>query len=148
MTARTVVVLLLVAAATVAAGGGASADSFGFFKTPSGKIVCQWGTDTGGSIVCGVSTGLHPPIPKAGAVCRHLDYVGNRVSLQSTGRVQLIACTGDAGPFADPAHTVYLHYGKTWRAAGLTCAEAVEGLTCRNRDGHGFFLSLRGWRDF
>jgi hypothetical protein len=148
MFARTMLVLALVVAAAVAAGSAASADSFGFFKTPSGKIVCQWGTDTGGSIVCGVSTGLHPPIPKTGAVCQHLDYVGNRVALQATGRVQLIACTGDAGPFGDPAHTVYLHYGKTWKVPGLSCSEAVKGLTCRNRDGHGFFLSLQSWRDF
>lgn len=99
-------------------------------------------------MVCGVTTGLKPPIRKRGAVCQHLNYVGNRVSLSVTGRVQLIACTGDAGLFADPAHTVYLHDGKTWSAGGLTCTEAIRGLTCRNRDGHGFFLSLRGWSVF
>jgi hypothetical protein len=33
-----------------------------------------------------------------------------------------------------PAHTVYLHYGKTWSAGGLTCTEATRGLTCRNRE--------------
>ena len=47
MFARTMLVLALVVAAAVAAGSAASADSFGFFKTPSGKIVCQRGTDTG-----------------------------------------------------------------------------------------------------
>jgi hypothetical protein len=146
---RVAALAVFAAAATLAVGSAASAASFGFFKTPSGKIVCQWGTGAPApAIVCGVSTGLKPPIPKTGGVCQHLDYVGNRVALEATGRVQLIACTGDAGPFGDPAHTVYLHYGKTWSAGGLTCSEAVKGLTCRNRDGHGFFLSLRGWRTF
>jgi hypothetical protein len=91
---------------------------------------------------------LKPPVPKSGPACAHLDYVGNRVSLSVTGRVQLIACAGDAGPFAAPAQAVFLHYGKTWRAAGLSCTAATKGLTCRNRDGHGFLLSLRGWSTF
>jgi hypothetical protein len=124
--------------------------SFGFFKTPSGKIFCQW--VTGGSpsalVECGVETGLKPPLPKTGAACKHLDYVGNRISLSVTGRAQPVPCAGDAGPFADPAHAVYLHYGKTWSAPGLTCTEAASGLTCKNRDGHGFFMSLHSWRTF
>jgi hypothetical protein len=99
--------------------------------------------------VCGVSTGLQPPIPKAGhPECQHIDYVGNRVGLGDTGRVQLLPCAGDAGPFADPGHTVFLHYGHTWKGGGVVCSEATGGLTCRNRDGHGFFLSLRSWRTF
>lgn len=134
----------------VADGALASKDPFGFFKTPSGKIVCQWAT--GGSppasVECGIETGLKPPIPKSGVACKHLDYVGNRVSLSVTGRVQLIPCAGDAGPFADPAHTVFLHYGKTWSAGGLSCVAATKGLTCRNRDGHGFFISLQKWSVF
>jgi hypothetical protein len=58
----------------------------GFFKTRSGKIVCQWvtGGNPSAFMECGVSTGLRPPIPKTGAVCKHLDYVGNRVSAPVT----------------------------------------------------------------
>jgi hypothetical protein len=140
-------------ATLVAAGAGAapaSKDAFGFFKTPSGKIVCQWasGGSPSASVECGVETGLKPPIPKSGPACLHLDYVGNRVSLSVTGRVQLIACASDAGPFAAPAQAVFLHYGKTWRAGALSCTAAAKGLTCRNRDGHGFFLNLREWSTF
>jgi hypothetical protein len=126
----------------------------GFFKTPSGKIVCLWFTGEGGvsahaGVVCGVSTGLKPPIPKKGhPECAHLDYVGNRVFLPATGRVQLLPCAGDAGPFADPAHTVNLPYGHTWNGGGIVCTEATSGLTCRNSNGHGFVLSLRSWRVF
>ena len=149
---RRIAFALALTAAAIApvADGARSADASGFFKTPSGKIVCQW--VTGGSpsalVQCGVSSGLKPPIPKSGAACKHLDYVGNRVSLSVTGQVELVPCAGDAGPFADPAHTVFLHYGKTWNAPGLGCKAAASGLTCRNRDGHGFFLSLRSWRTF
>jgi hypothetical protein len=132
----------------VAAGASSSASGFGFFKTPSGKIVCQWATggSPSASVECGVPAGRK--IPKSGPACQHLDYVGNRISLSVAGRVQLVPCAGDAGPYADPAHTVYLHYGKTWSAPGLTCTEATKGLTCRNRDGHGFSISLRGWSVF
>ena len=125
----------------------------GFFKTPSGKIVCDW-TTAGvagaprASIECGVATGLKPPIPKSGPDCRHLDYVGNRVSLAVTGSVHRIACAGDAGPFGEPGRTAYLHYGTNWKGGGIVCAEATKGLICRNRSGHGFFLNLRGWRTF
>lgn len=145
---RPLVPLVVAATLVPAAFGASSNSSSGFFKTPSGKIVCQWvtGGSPSTSVECGVVTGLKPRIPKSGAACKHLDYVGNRVSLSVTGRVELVPCAGDAGPFADPAHTAYLHYGKTWSAGGLTCTAATNGLTCRNRDGHGFFLSLRSWR--
>ncbi len=31
---------------------------------------------------------------------------------------------------------------------GNTCTEATRCLNCRNRKGHGFFLSLRSWHVF
>ena len=148
---RSFALLAVVSATLVPVAVAAPAkSSFGFFKTPSGKIVCQWasGGTPPASVECGVETGLKPPIQKSGAACAHLDYVGNRISLSTSGRVQLVPCAGDAGPFADPAHTPYLHYGKTWSALSLTCTEATSGLTCRNGDGHGFFMSLRSWRVF
>jgi hypothetical protein len=143
-------ILAVAVSAALAMGASAATQGSGFFKTPSGKIVCGWGT--GGTpsafIECGVLPNLKPPIPKSGSACQHLDYVGNRVGLSVTGRVQLLPCVGDAGPFGDPGHTVYLRYGKTWSGGGISCKEATSGLTCRNRDGHGFFLSLSSWRTF
>lgn len=141
------VAVSLVMFAVPAFGLGAN----GFFKTPSGKIVCEWATYIGAPpalVECGVATGLKPPIPKTGPDCQHLDYVGNRVKLATTGPVHSVACAGDAGPFADPGHTDYVRYGQSWKGGGIVCSEATGGLTCRNRDGHGFFLSLRAWRAF
>jgi hypothetical protein len=146
---RFVVLVVAAGVVPVLAGSASGVATSEFFKTPSGKIVCLSFSDSGGGVVCGVSTGLKPPIPKAGhPECQHLDYQGNRVELPGTGRVQLLPCSGDAGPFGDPAHTVFLHYGDSRKVAGITCSEATKGLTCRNRDGHGFFLSLRSWRTF
>jgi len=148
---RSLALLLLFSALLASAAAEAPAKrSSGLFKTPSGKIFCQWGT--GGSprafVECGVTTGLKPPLPKTDPACKHLDYVGNRIGLSVTGRAQPVPCAGDAGPFADPAHSALLRYGKTLSAGGLTCSEKTSGLTCKNRDGHGFFMSLRSWRTF
>ena len=148
---RWLVLVLVVSAAFASTALGAPAkSSFGFFKTPSGKIFCQWvtGGSPSASVECGVTTGLKPPLPKINPDCQHLDYVGNRISLSVTGRAQPVPCAGDAGPFADPAHSVLLRYGKAWSAPGLSCTEATSGLTCKNRSGHGFFMSLRSWRTF
>lgn len=150
MSARRATAVAAAMLAVATHGAAAASAGSGFFKTPSGKIVCYW--VTGGSppamVECGVATGLRPPIPKSGVACQHLDYVGNRVSLAPTGRVQLVPCAGDAGPFGEPGRTVFLHYGRSWSADGIACRVAESGLTCRNRDGHGFFLSLRSWRTF
>ena len=54
-------------------------------------------------------------------------------------------CAGDT--VYDPRAPV-LAYGSTWSLAGLSCASRATGLTCRNRDGHGFFLSRASWRVF
>jgi len=143
-------ILAVAVSAALAMGASAATGGSGFFKTPSGKIVCGWGT--GGTpsafIECGVLPDLKPPIPKSGSACQHLDYVGNRVGLAVTGKVQLLPCAGDAGPFAAPANAPVLHYGKTWSAGGISCKEATSGLTCRNKSGHGFFLSLISWHTF
>jgi len=150
---RAAVLLAVGAAALVAVAGASpvSAASSGFFKTPSGKIVCVWTTGGGGQpagVECGVSTGLKPPIPKTGDDCRFLDYVGNRVGLAVTGKVTPIPCAGDAGPLGQPGNTVFLPWGKVWSVPGLSCSSTRQGLVCANRSGHGFFLSLRSWATF
>lgn len=151
MVVRSLAVAILISGAFASAALGAPTKaSFGFFKTPSGKIFCQWvtGGSPSASVECGVETGLKPPLPKTGEACKHLDYVGNRIALAVSGRAQPVPCAGDAGPFADPAHAKLLGYGKTWRAGGLSCTEKRSGLTCENRSRHGFFMSLHSWRTF
>jgi hypothetical protein len=54
-----------------------------------------------------------------------------------TGRVH-VTCHGDTA--IDP-HARVLRYGTTWRGGGFTCTSKTTGLRCRNRSGHGFFMS-------
>jgi hypothetical protein len=126
--------------------------TIGFFTTPSGKIACQWtiwrvpGIPFA-SIQCGVSTGFKPPL--AGhADCKYPSNSGERVVLLFKGRSELTTCATDSGPFGDVPNTPILRNGKTWGAEGIACTESPVGLTCRNRDGHGFFLSPSRWRVF
>lgn len=43
---------------------------------------------------------------------------------------------GEAPPGVDVAA-----YGETGRFGAISCTSSQKGLECRNRDGHGFFLS-------
>jgi hypothetical protein len=94
------------------------------------------------------------PVPRAGdarCTCRAsgLDHNAHRISLAATGRTPYPrACSGDAGPFIGQSTARVLAYGKTWRRAGISCRSAFTGMTCRNRSGHGFFLSRARWRRF
>lgn len=56
-----------------------------------------------------------------------------------TGR-PFVTCHGDTA--IDPRSRV-LRYGATWKKGGFVCTSKRAGLRCRNRGGHGFFLSRR-----
>jgi hypothetical protein len=47
----------------------------------------------------------------------------------------------------DPSAPV-LDYGHTWARGGYKCVSRTSGLTCTNRDGHGWFLSRASSRIF
>ena len=126
----------------------APAARYGAFKTPSRNIVCAtFATSVG----CSIKSGLEPPPPPRRPGC----FVRNEVFLRTTGRAATAASIcpgepeGDAGPLAVEPLARVLAYGQTWRGRnGLRCVSAETGLTCRNRDGHGFFLSRERWRAF
>jgi len=46
----------------------------------------------------------------------------------------------------DPTKAPVLAYGKTWRYGPFACSSATNGLSCRNKAGHGFFLSRALWK--
>jgi len=129
---------------------GAAAARVNAFKTPSGNIVCEYppGKEQVPAIVCGIESGLKPPPSRSAPACEHLDYVGNRVFLTATGHARPISCAGDAGPFAFLDSAWVLKYSKSWRGDGFVCTSRTSGLTCRNRRGHGFFLSRAHWHPF
>jgi Family of unknown function (DUF6636) len=129
---------------------GSRATKSGYFKTPSGNIVCFYVAGKNADpplVVCGIKSGLKPAPPRR--PCREGGYAGDRVVLQATGRVDVPSCAGDPGPFLGlQVGARVLAYGKTWSGSGIRCASEVTGLTCRNESGHGFFLSRENWRRF
>jgi uncharacterized protein DUF6636 len=111
------------------------------FRTPSRNISCAFfpASVTGTAMFrCDLLSGLSPE-PK-----QHCEGDWTGASMRLHGRAGP-TCAGD---------TVYdqrapiLAYGRTWTRAGLSCISRMTGLTCRNRDGHGFFLARERWRVF
>jgi len=142
-------------AAAADARAAAGAFKHGYFKTPSGNVQCDYGYFNGSRanesfVQCGIVSGLKPPPPRRGPKCS----VSNRVTLGVKGRAHTgrSICPGedegDAGPFAGQGFAKVLAYGASWHGAGLRCTSELEGLTCRNPAGHGFFLSRARWRSF
>ena len=133
-----------------ARAAGSSARPSGYFKTPSGNIVCYHAPGPPrASLVCGIKSGLEPKPPYT-TECRSagLDHNADRIVLGATGRAESVACSGDAGPFIGERTARVLGYGTVWSGGGMRCASAESGLTCRNKSGRGFFLSRESWRAF
>jgi len=128
----------------------ASPPKYGSLKTPSRNIVCGYGIDQHGhaSMECGVKSGLKPPPRRIH--CDAGDPNDKRVGLTDTGRATPVLCAGDPGPLLPQieAKAIVLQYGRRITFGGITCSSAITGLTCRNRVGHGFFLSRQRWRLF
>jgi hypothetical protein len=135
--------LLLLAVLAVATPARAS--TVLMFRTPSGNIGCVFESGlsaaTAASIRCDIRTKLYPALRRP-AGC-DLDY-GDSFEVGRTGRARPV-CHGDTA--IDPRSRV-LGYGHTWQRSGLTCTSRMNGLTCSNRTGHGFFLSRLRWRIF
>ncbi len=122
----------------------------GHFKTPSGNIFCGYFSGKpGAGVECVIKSAYRPPLPRRGPGCSRSYWI----SLGATGRVRTggSVCPGEddpEGPFIGVEQAWVLSYGKTWSGGGLRCTSAITGLTCRNKSGHGFFLSRAHWRAF
>ena len=91
------------------------------FQTPSKKIACR---------IFDEGTGL--------VIRCDLFFLNDRaVRMTRHGRARLIHVTDTIG---DPKAQV-LAYGKTKRVGPFTCTSRRTGLTCHNRNGHGFTVS-------
>jgi len=132
------VVLSAVAAAAVFAGTGQSAAVAIEFRTPSGNIGCA-GDST--FVRCDIAATRTKPPPKPRS-CRY-DW-GYAFKLGQRVRARRI-CVSDST--LDAARV--LSYGRTQRfGRRISCTSRRTGLTCRNRDGHGFFMSRQRVRLF
>lgn len=121
--------------------------TYGYFKTPSGNIICVYDIGTARFVECGIRSGLKPAVHPHR--CLVGDPIHDRIDLLPSGRATVPPCAGDPGPFLGyQQHARRLAYGRHWSGAGMRCTSAKRGLTCRNRDGHGFFLSRARWHRF
>ena len=127
------VVLLFLAPA-----GSAGAATF-FFRMPSSNIGCVYSSEPGNGgpyLRCDILSGLKPA-PQRPRGCT-LDWkYGYRI--RPTGRA-LTVCAGDT---AVDRRAKAIPYGHRWSRGGFTCLSRKVGLRCRNRSGHGFFLSKK-----
>jgi hypothetical protein len=119
--------LVALAVPAVSAGLGDPID----FTTPSRNIGC-FGDAT--FVRCDISQTRAKPPPKPRSC--NFDW-GNAFRLGQRGRARRI-CVSDSA--LGSRHV--LDYGRTQRLGRrITCTSRRTGLTCRNRDGHGFLLS-------
>jgi hypothetical protein len=118
------------------------------FETPSGNIKCSAGSGPtgGGSIACEIGSGLNPRPPSSR--CTFGDLAGLQV--RHTGEAGFECRTDVSLAVADSQtrQIPVVAYGAVWHGFGVFCISQETGLTCINRDGHGFFASRQRWRMF
>lgn len=128
--------LAVVALASLALAGSVQAALYQF-RTPSSNIGCVFSSDPGRGgpyLRCDILSGLKPKPPKP-KNCP-VDW-GFGFQMNATGRARNV-CAGDT---TVGRRAKVLRYGTKWSRGGFTCTSRVKGLRCRNRSGHGFFLS-------
>lgn len=135
---------LLVVVILALAAGTAGAVRLPGVKTPTRNISCFWvpqAPTRHGSLLCDIRHAAY-----TGALQKHcisppigLDWHG--FSLSETRRGEVVCAGGMMYDARDKPTYAVLRYGKTWRYRGFTCVSRVTGLTCKNRAGHGLFLS-------
>lgn len=142
MTAR-LVLLAVTVLATAAPRPFATTAQLESFQTPSGNIACMaddMDEDGRWELRCDVGERDW----RGGSAGRDCDLdSGDALGMGATGRPFWV-CHGDTILRSGPV----LGYGSTWRKGPFTCVVAREGVTCRNRARHGFFVSRSSYRLF
>jgi hypothetical protein len=128
----------LVASLFLALAGSASGAVY-VFRMPSSNIGCVFSSDPGFGgpyLRCDILSGLKPAPARPKGCTLDWKY-GYR--MRPTGRARTV-CAGDT---AVDRRARAIPYGHRWSRGGFTCLSRRIGLRCRNRSGHGFFLSKR-----
>ena len=125
------------AAAVLGPPAVAAADVYATFKLPSGNIGCGYSYFAGERpyLRCEIISRLRP-MPSKPRGCTEGVW-GRAVGMEDWSRAGGL-CIGDT--VMEPSAPV-LPYGKNWSRGGFTCMSRTTGLTCKNRAGHGWFLS-------
>jgi hypothetical protein len=110
-------------------GDKATGSDWGFM-TPSQNIACNSGPRSERTLSC--------------AVFSESTTKGQKVwELRESGRPTAAVVMGNMG-----TDIPTLDYGRAWKRGHLSCVSRSTGLTCQNREGHGFELSRERQRVF
>ncbi|MBK4216506.1 hypothetical protein JJJ17_11265 [Paracoccus caeni] len=141
---RLVSAIFLAVAATGVSQSRAESPSF---STPSGNILCYvpvhlGSFDAEADLFCHIfSADWTPPSEE---FC-DLDRTAT-IALGPKGNPsESMFCHGDV---FWPVPTPVVSYGSSWSVLGYRCEIAESGVTCVNRDGHGFEIARRGRKLF
>jgi len=103
------------------------------FQTPSHNVGCVYDT-LNLHLRCDIRSGLKPA-PHKPSGCQNDWTFGYQ--MDPAGRAHKV-CAGDT---VLSVNARVVRYGTTWRGGPFTCKSSGSGLRCKNRIGHGFFLS-------
>jgi hypothetical protein len=127
LAARTTRRLILVAA--IASVGAAVLPSFAYgdFKQPGGGVYCTVGRTVPASLQCWRSKS------------------GLTLAMGERGRPSFQTLRRNRNTLADSSPP--LRFGRSWTYRGFKCSMARNGLTCKNRSRHGWFMGrTEGYR--
>jgi hypothetical protein len=110
------------------------------FRTPSGNIGCVM---SGGGARCDIRKRDWAPLPRPASCPKRVDY-GQGLQVARAGQATFV-CAGDTA--LEPG-LASLSYGTASRVGGSECISRSDGVTCVNRTGHGFFVSVQSYQVF
>ena len=110
------------------------------FRTPSGNIGCAMYE---GGARCDIRKRDWKPLPRPAACSKEVGY-GQGLEVPAGGEAGFV-CAGDTA--LDPTASS-LAYGTASRVGGSECISRADGITCVNRAGHGFFISIQSYQVF
>jgi hypothetical protein len=110
------------------------------FRSPSGNIGCALYE---GGARCDIRKRDWSPPPRPAKCPKQTGY-GQGVEVAHAGEASFV-CAGDTA--LDPTSSS-LSYGTASEVGGSECISRKNGVTCVNRAGHGFFLSIQSYQIF
>jgi hypothetical protein len=110
------------------------------FRSPSGNIGCAMFE---GGARCDIRKREWSPPPHPASCSGEVDF-GQGLAVSHDGEASFV-CAGDTT--LDPSATS-LEYGEASELGGTICMSRSEGITCANHAGHGFFISIQGYKIF
>ena len=130
---------LLAAPTSSSAAGRAGVRILPGFRSPSGNIRCFVAHK---ALYCEIDKANYRQ--KLQASC-DLDWHGFQLNAANRARSY---CTSNAAynMGTERPNNAKLAYGKSFRHGVFTCLSRTTGVTCRNRTGHGLFVSRETWR--